>query len=88
MHLIRAHKGRVCALTYSPDGKRLASGGEDKKVRIWDSFTGTVRTALKGHRGCAYALAYSPDGKYLASGGGHSELALWGLKTGTRTTLT
>ena len=87
MHLIRAHKGRVCALAYSPDGKWLASGGEDKKVRVWNSLTCSEQAVLKGHKGCVYALAFTPSGNHLASGGGRNELFLWGLDDGTRTTL-
>src|SRR5262245_55770738 len=77
MQRIAAHKGRVCALTYSPDGKLLASGGEDKKVRVWNPVTGDEVAVYKGHKGCVYALAYSPDGALLASGGGRNELFRW-----------
>lgn len=87
MHLISAHKGRVCALAYSPDGKLLASGGEDRKVRVWDSSTRGEAAAYKGHKGCVYALAFSPDGTLLASGGGRNELFLWDLAARTRATL-
>src|SRR4051812_30872447 len=88
MRLIEAHKGRVCALAYSPDGKLLASGGEDRKVRLWEVATGAETAVLKPHSGCIYALAFMPDGQFIASGGGRNELFVWNRNTLTRTSFT
>ena len=43
------HDGRVQAVAYSPDGKMLASGSEDKTIKLWDVTTGKERATLKGH---------------------------------------
>src|SRR5262249_11911713 len=56
------HAGGVISVAFSPDGQRLASGGVDQMVRIWDSHTGKLLFALKGHAGQVRSVAFSPDG--------------------------
>ena len=68
---------RVRALTFSTDGKLLASGSEDKKVQIWDVNRYKKLATLKGHKGWVSSLAFSEDGKYLASGDTESNVHLW-----------
>jgi WD40 repeat protein len=64
-------------ITFSPDGKRLASAGEDQTIRIWDIETGMELLALKGHMARVSSLAFSRDGRLLVSGGKDSGLRLW-----------
>ncbi|MYG08289.1 sigma-70 family RNA polymerase sigma factor [Candidatus Poribacteria bacterium] len=72
----------VLTLAFSPDGTRLASGGKDKTVRLWDTATNNELATLQKHTGWTNALAFSPDGKMLASGSTDKTVQLWDTATG------
>lgn len=64
-------------MTFSPDGTRIASAGNDSAIRIWDATTGTEIVALAGHTGPAFGVAFSPDRRYLASSSVDRTIKLW-----------
>ena len=79
----------VLILEFSPNGKRLASGSQDKTVRLWDTDTNEELAILQKHTGWISALAFSSDGKKLASGSTDKTVNLWDTDTGELiTTLT
>ena len=56
------HAGIVTALAFSPDGRRLATGGNDKAVKIWDLDARREEFAFRGHAGGIADVTFSPDG--------------------------
>jgi WD40 repeat protein len=73
---LHGHSARITALTFTPDSRGLASGGEDRTVRFWDVASGGETGRIPGNPGWVRSLAYSPDGKSLAIGSG-TTLKLW-----------
>ena len=70
------------AVTFSPSGTRIASGGDDGSVILWDAQSGEPVRAVKGHRGNVRVVAFSPDGQTLLSGGFDHKLKLWSAERG------
>lgn len=58
----------MSCLTWSPDGKYLASGGIDKQVLVWDIPNKVLIAEFADHGSMVCALAFSRDGEVLASG--------------------
>jgi WD40 repeat protein len=74
--------GGVISVSFSPDGKTLASGSLDKTVKLWDVGTGKELNTLKGHLDEVRSVSYSPDGKTLASASYDRTVKLWDVVTG------
>lgn len=76
------HKDWVQALSFAPDGKQLASAGNDRVVRIWDVASGEPVATLSGHRYPVNALAYAPDGRRLVSASTDGDMRVWDRASG------
>jgi WD40 repeat protein len=73
---LKGHTGTVFCLSFSPDGKRLATGGLDGTVKIWDVATGQETLTLKGI-GMVTSLAFSPDGRRVLSAHMGGTVRIW-----------
>jgi len=69
-----AGSGSVRTLALSHDRKWLASGGSDKKVRIWDLSTGKLVQEASGHTADVSTVTWSADGKHVVSGSWREDL--------------
>ena len=85
---LTAHRSEVCGLRWSPDGRELASGGNDNALCVWSSAAGTAAEPylrFTSHTAAVKALAWSPHAHgLLASGGGTADrhIRFWNTSSG------
>ncbi|HEY9604661.1 MAG TPA: WD40 repeat domain-containing protein [Allocoleopsis sp.] len=73
---LEAHRNTVFSLSFSPDGKTLASASADRTVQIW-SVDGKLLSTLKGHSDSVFSVSFSPDGQTIASASRDGTVKLW-----------
>jgi WD40 repeat protein len=67
----------VRSVTFAPDGKTLASVGDDMSIILWDAETGQKLKSLDGHSAPGWDLAFHPSGTRLASASADKTIRLW-----------
>ncbi|MBD2525150.1 HEAT repeat domain-containing protein [Nostoc sp. FACHB-133] len=80
--ILKGHSSYVYSVSFSPDGKILASASADKTVKLWNTTTGKEIKTLTGHTDTVYDISFSPDGKMLASASADKTVKLWDTSTG------
>jgi WD domain, G-beta repeat len=77
----------VSSASFSLDGTRIVTGGEDGTAKVWDARTGRPLLDLKGHTATVWSVAFSPDGVRIVTGSGAfrkpGEAKVWDARTGT-----
>jgi len=74
---LRAHHGPIRDVEFSPDGRRIASGGRDYSIRLWDRATGEEVFALHGLGGSLSNVTFSQDGHRIAAGTVEGLVYVW-----------
>lgn len=78
---LKSHNDLIQGLSFSPDGKLLASCSYDRLVKIWSVPEGKLVQELKDHSDSVYAVAFNKDGSMLASTGADRAIKVWDTKT-------
>ena len=78
---LRSHRSGVRAVSWSPDGKRVASGGDDGEIHIHGA-QGNFKSKISAHGGAVLGLEWSPDSKRLASSGIDQVIRIWDSSNG------
>ena len=87
LNLTQTHEGAIRAVAWSLDGRRCATGADDKRIGIWDTATGQhlhwlhADEALSAHQGAVTSLRFCPDG-VLVSAGRDNVVKVWKLADG------
>jgi len=75
------HQQLINVVSFSPDGRVIASGSFDKSIKLWNGLTGKFIASLRAHVEAVYQVSWSPDSRLLVSGSRDSTLKLWDIRT-------
>ncbi|KAH8822174.1 hypothetical protein DL96DRAFT_344811 [Flagelloscypha sp. PMI_526] len=76
------HTDSVRSVAFSPNGKKIVSGSQDRTVCIWDAESGQMLQQLNGHGGYVLSVAFSSDGARIVSGSSDNNIGIWDVESG------
>ncbi len=74
---LEGHGRAVTSVAFDPQGETLASGSDDRTVKLWEAQSGKLIRTLEGHGGTVWSVAFDPQGGTLASGSADKTVKLW-----------
>ncbi|MEH2049530.1 serine/threonine-protein kinase [Nostoc sp.] len=81
INTLQAHENSVLSVAISPDGKTIASSGDNSTIKLWNLATGKQISSLNGHFQQVNVVVISPDGKILVSASDDNTIKIWNLTT-------
>jgi hypothetical protein len=69
-------------LAFSPNGRLLATGSDDYKIRLWSTDNYELLNTLEGHTHYVNGVAFSPDGRLIISGSHDTSVDIWDVQSG------
>ena len=79
---MKGHEFSVNAVSWSPDGRYIATASNDGSSKVWDGRTGRLRFTLSGHKGLVLNVDWSPDSARVITGGSDGTALLWEIDEG------
>ena len=82
--MFSGHTDAITSLAFSQDGTLLASGSDDKTMKLWDAQTGGAVKTLSDHNSAILSVSISLDCTMVVSGSRDGTIHLWNVRTGER----
>ncbi|WP_461251973.1 WD40 repeat domain-containing protein, partial [Treponema sp. R8-4-B8] len=79
---LSGHNGYIHSAIFSPDGKRVISGSDDKTIKLWDAESGKEIRTISGHTDVVNSVTWNPDGRQIISSAKDKTTRIWDVETG------
>ena len=77
------HSDAIASIAFSPDGKRIVTGGYDHLVKVWSGVDGHLLAVLTGHTEEVLKVCFSPDGRLIATASSDHTARIWDSQSGS-----